>query len=78
MKINMVTKKEIKTIIFTFSLWAFAGYDLLLLQTASVEIQKLYFPTDNPSISILAVYGTLSLSLLAQSFWRIIFWKDCR
>ncbi len=69
----MITKQEIKTIILTFSLWAFAGFDLLLLQTVSVEIQKLYFPTEDPTVSILAIYGTLSLSLLARVFGGLFF-----
>ena len=66
-------KIEVKTIIPTFLLWAFAGFDLILLTLTSVEIQKLYFPNTDQTVSILAVYGTLSLSLLGRVFGGIYF-----
>ncbi len=52
-------KIEVKTIIPTFLLWAFAGFDLILLTLTSVEIQKLYFPNTDQTVSILAVYGDI-------------------
>jgi MFS transporter, MHS family, proline/betaine transporter len=70
---NIPKKFEIKTVALTFSLWAISGFDLLLISIVSVEIQRLYFPTDNPQISILAIYGTLSLSLLARVFGGLFF-----
>lgn len=68
-----MNKAEIKTIFLTFSLWAFSGFDLILLSFLSVETQKLYFPADDQRFSILAVYGTLSLSLLARVFGGLFF-----
>ena len=64
---------EVKTVILTFLLWSFAGFDLILLTLSSVEIQKLYFPNTDQTVSILAVYGTLSLSLLGRVFGGVYF-----
>jgi MFS transporter, MHS family, proline/betaine transporter len=66
-------KIEIKTIIITFFAWFISGFDLILLTLLSVEIEKLYFPNTDPTVSILAIYGTLSLSLLARVFGGLYF-----
>ena len=46
---------------------------LILLPLLSTEVEKLYFPNDNPVNSILVVYATLSLSLLARVFGGLYF-----
>lgn len=66
-------KIEIKTIILTFFVWFIPGFDLILLTLLSVEIQKSFFPNVDETVSILAVYGTLSLSLLARVFGGLYF-----
>jgi MFS family permease len=60
-------KAQNKVVFIIFSLWFFSGF-LLLVPLLSPQIENLYFPNDDPKISILAVYGTLSLSLLARVF----------
>ena len=60
--------QQLKIILPSSLLWFFAGFDLSLLPLFSAEVGKLYFPSDNPQISILAVYGTFSLSLLMRVF----------
>jgi MFS family permease len=52
----------------SFFSWFFAGYDLVLLPLLAKEIGASYFPSINPSYSILAVYATFSMSLLARFF----------
>ena len=52
--------------------WFFAGFDLVLLPLLAREIGASYFPNINPEVSILAVYGTFSLSLLARFFGGMI------
>lgn len=64
---------KLKTIILPSTLWFFAGADLILLPLLSTEVEKLYFPNDNPVNSILVVYATLSLSLLARVFGGLYF-----
>jgi MFS family permease len=66
-------KIEIKTIILTFLVWFISGFDLILLTLLSVEIQKSFFPHTDQTVSILAVYGTLSLSLLGRVFGGLYF-----
>ena len=66
-------KIEIRTIILTFFVWFVSGFDLILLTLLSVEIEKKFFPNTDPTISILAVYGTLSLSLLGRLFGGLFF-----
>jgi MFS family permease len=53
--------------------WLFAGFDLGLIILFSTQVGKLYFPSENPEQSILAVFGTFSLSLLARVFGSICF-----
>jgi MFS family permease len=54
-------------------LWLFAGFDLVLLPLFGVELGMLYFPSYSPINSILAVYGTFSLSLLMRVFGGMYF-----
>ncbi len=68
-----IHKDEFKTIFLTFLVWLFSGFDLILLTLVSVEVQKLYFPNTDQTVSILAIYGTLSLSLLGRVFGGIYF-----
>jgi MFS family permease len=70
MKINQT---EVKTVILTFLLWSFSGFDLILVTLLSVQVQKIYFPNIDQTISLIAVYGTLSLSLLARVFGGLYF-----
>src|SRR4051812_20094419 len=64
---------ESRTIIITFFVWFISGFDLILLTLLSVEVQKLYFPSTDQAVSLLAVYGTLSLSLLGRIFGGLYF-----
>ena len=52
--------------------WFFVGFDLVLLPLFAREIGASFFPNIDPEVSILAVYGTFSLSLLARFFGGII------
>jgi MFS family permease len=54
-------------------LWLFAGFDLILIPLFAAELGRLYFPSYNPQNSILAVYGTFSLSLLMRVFGGMYF-----
>jgi len=65
-------KAQNKVVFIIFSVWLFSGF-LLLVPLLSPQIENLYFPNDDPRISILAVYGTLSLSLLARVFGGLYF-----
>ena len=69
----IISKDEFKTVFLTFLVWLFSGFDLILLTLVSVEVQKLYFPNTDQTVSILAIYGTLSLSLLGRVFGGIYF-----
>jgi MFS family permease len=53
--------------------WFFTGFDLILMILFSTQIEKLYFPSGNLQSSILAVFGTFSISLLARVFGGIYF-----
>jgi MFS family permease len=53
--------------------WFFAGFDLILMILFSTQIARLYFPSGNLQNSILAVFGTFSISLLARVFGGIYF-----
>ena len=66
-------KIEIRAVIINFFVFFISGFDLILFTLLSVEIEKLYFPNTDPTVSILAIYGTLSLSLLARVFGGLYF-----
>ncbi len=50
-----------------------AGFDFLQLPLLSTEIERMFFPANDPTISILSLYGTFSLSLLARFFGSVFF-----
>ena len=55
--------------------WFFAGFDFLLLPALSFVYGRIFFPDPNPMFTILAIFGTLSLSLLGRVFGGIFFGK---
>lgn len=64
---------ELKIILLPCFLWLFAGFDLILIPLFAGELGRLYFPSYDPMNSILAVYGTFSLSLLMRVFGGMYF-----
>ena len=58
---------------FSFVSWLFAGFDFLLLPALGFVYGKIFFPDPNPIFTILAIYATLSLSLLGRVIGGIFF-----
>jgi MFS family permease len=69
MKIS--TKK--RYLVLSFGSWLFAGFDFILLPVFAFIFGKIFFPDPNPIFTILAIYGTLSLSLLGRVVGGLFF-----
>jgi hypothetical protein len=65
--------RDFRFIIPSFFNWFTAGYDLVLIILLGDVVRKLFFPSIDPTDSILALYATLSLSLLARLFGGALF-----
>ena len=61
-----ITKSQ-KTIIFGSWLgWSLDGYDLVLMLFVISSISQLFFPSKDPTLSLLAIFATYTVTLVMR------------
>ena len=66
--------KQQKIILFQFWLgWALDGYELVLMLFVISSINQLFFPSNNPSLSLFATFATYVVTLIMRPFGGAFF-----
>ena len=70
---QQITKSQ-KTIIFGSWLgWSLDGYDLVLMLFLIPSISQLFFPSKDPTLSLLAIFGTFTVTLVMRPVGGALF-----
>jgi MFS transporter, MHS family, proline/betaine transporter len=70
---KQITKSQ-KTIIFGSWLgWSLDGYDLVLMLFLIPSISQLFFPSKDPTLSLLAIFGTFTVTLVMRPVGGALF-----
>ena len=66
--------KQQKAIVFgSWFGWSLDGYDLVLMLFVIPSVNQLFFPSNNPTLSLLAAFGTYTIALVMRPVGGAIF-----
>ena len=73
LSLQQLTKQQKNIIIGLWLGWALDGYDSVLMLFVIVSINQLFFPSEDPSLSLLATFGTYIVTPLMRPFGGAFF-----
>jgi MFS transporter, MHS family, proline/betaine transporter len=66
LSLQQLTKQQKVIITGSWLGWALDGYDLVLMLFVISSINQLFFPSNDPSLSLLATFGTYVVTLIMR------------
>ena len=66
LSLQQLTKQRKVIIIGSWLGWALDGYDLVLMLFVIASINQLFFPSNDPSLSLLSTFGTYVVTLIMR------------
>jgi MFS transporter, MHS family, proline/betaine transporter len=73
LSLKQLTKQQKVVIIGSWLGWALDGYDLVLMLFVISSINQLFFPSNDPSLSLLATFATYVVTLIMRPFGGAFF-----
>jgi MFS family permease len=70
---STLTKSQKTIVIGSFLGWSLDGYDIVLMLLVISSISPIFFPSEDPIISLLGTYASYSITLIMRPFGAAIF-----
>jgi MFS transporter, MHS family, proline/betaine transporter len=70
---NKLTKEQKITIVASWLGWFLDGYDLVLMLFVVSSVNQLFFPTRDPTHSLLATFATYTVALIMRPLGGALF-----
>ncbi len=70
---SALTSAQKKIVMGSFLGWSLDGYDIVLMVLVVPSISQLFFPSENPVISILATFATYTVTLVMRPLGAAVF-----
>lgn len=68
-----LTSQQKKIAIGSFLGWSLDGYDIVLMLLVIPSISQLFFPSENPALSIIATFASYTVTLIMRPLGSVIF-----
>lgn len=70
---NKLTKEQKITVLASWLGWSLDGYDLVLMLFVISSVNQLFFPTRDPTLSLLATFATYTVALIMRPLGGALF-----
>ena len=70
---NKLTKEQKITVLASWLGWSLDGYDLVLMLFVISSVNQLFFPTKDPTLSLMATFATYTVALIMRPLGGALF-----
>ena len=70
---NKLTKEQKITVLASWLGWSLDGYDLVLMLFVISSVNQLFFPTRDPTLSLMATFATYTVALIMRPLGGALF-----